>query len=359
MRKANYLCVSSFIGYLAYGLLAAVQVHFGFAEGPLMAWNTGLSLTCCLVIYGLIRSGLAARWRFDPTLGRTQLALGILFFLTTYALSGPAAPATTIIVASHLVYAMFGMPSRQVWHLAAGSLLVLGLVMLACHAAMPLRYPAGQQSVTWLYTTLVAVLIAQLASRVTQMQASLREQRRQLAQALVQVRQLAECDELTRLPNRRTTTETLAQAWQQAPEAGSVGCLALLDIDHFKRVNDQLGHAMGDRVLRCFANTCRAAVRDSDHLGRWGGEEFLLFMPNADAQVASHVLLRLRAAVALQAFGPGDVSLPVSFSAGVAVHDPQERIEACIERADQALYRAKAAGRDRAEFAPRTGAATA
>jgi diguanylate cyclase (GGDEF)-like protein len=119
-------------------------------------------------------------------------------------------------------------------------------------------------------------------------------------------------------------------------------CVALLDLDHFKRVNDTLGHAGGDELLAATGVAWRGVLRDVDLLARWGGEEFAVALPACDLDDALEVVGRLRAAV------PGDHTT----SAGVALWDGMESADALLGRADAALYRAKANGRDRAEAAP-------
>jgi diguanylate cyclase (GGDEF)-like protein len=123
--------------------------------------------------------------------------------------------------------------------------------------------------------------------------------------------------------------------------------LALIDMDHFKIINDRCGHATGDYVLKEFARAGRETLRESDILGRWGGEEFLLVMPDTPVELAVASLERLRTLVCgirLPATGSG---LRVSLSAGIAIHDEHTRtLDDLIARADAVLYAAKNEGRD-------------
>ena len=123
--------------------------------------------------------------------------------------------------------------------------------------------------------------------------------------------------------------------------------VAVIDLDHFKSINDRCGHAAGDKVLQQFAIACREAVRDSDIFGRWGGEEFLLVMPGATLDVAMVALERLRSLafqIELPATGAG---LRVGLSAGLAAFEADiKTLDELIARADAALYKAKDEGRD-------------
>jgi len=162
-----------------------------------------------------------------------------------------------------------------------------------------------------------------------------------------QLVRLASQDGLTGLANRRRTAELATEELAAATAADGPLTIAIIDMDHFKFINDRCGHATGDYVLREFARLGRESVRSQDTLGRWGGEEFLLIMPDATLEVAIATLERLRTLVFginLPASGAG---LRVSMSAGLATRDVQVRsLDELIARADAALYVAKNEGRD-------------
>jgi diguanylate cyclase (GGDEF)-like protein len=162
-----------------------------------------------------------------------------------------------------------------------------------------------------------------------------------------QLVKLASQDALTGLPNRRCTAEVATAALANAIAADSPLAIAIIDMDHFKIINDRCGHATGDFVLKEFARVGREALRDSDVLGRWGGEEFLLVMPGATLEIAQASLERMRTLVFgihLPASGAG---LCVSLSAGLATSLRHGRsLDEMIARADSALYTAKNEGRD-------------
>ena len=174
-----------------------------------------------------------------------------------------------------------------------------------------------------------------------------------LKEAKARLRFEATHDPLTGIYNRRHMQQLLHDGLAQARRYGFPYSIALLDLDHFKRVNDTHGHAAGDAVLRHATGVLRSTIREADILGRWGGEEFLVLLPHAPearaARAARKWLDRLRAAPAEL---PDGTALPVSFSAGVAGFDPDQAAEttdAEAERllhvADERLYAAKAAGR--------------
>lgn len=166
---------------------------------------------------------------------------------------------------------------------------------------------------------------------------------------LESMEQLASTDPLTNAWNRRHFGEMIEGEMHRSDRYGHPLSLLLLDIDHFKRVNDTHGHAEGDRVLVEVADCIRAAIRISDSLVRWGGEEFIVLMPNTGISSATILAERIREGIATHTFeGIGQVTA----SLGLAEYQPSSSRDTWLERADQAMYHAKHAGRNRVERDP-------
>jgi diguanylate cyclase (GGDEF)-like protein len=160
---------------------------------------------------------------------------------------------------------------------------------------------------------------------------------------------LAMRDELTGVRNRRSIMALARSQFATARANATPLCVAILDIDHFKSINDRLGHDVGDAVLTAFAQSCQRQLRSNDGLGRTGGEEFLLVMPGMDTAEAQAVFARLREGLQVARRDLPD-GLELAFSMGVAKASlADESVDGLIKRADQALYRAKHRGRDRCE----------
>ena len=160
-------------------------------------------------------------------------------------------------------------------------------------------------------------------------------------------------DPLTKLSNRRFILTQLAAAVSAARRHERPLSIAMIDIDHFKAVNDEHGHATGDRVLAAVANALRRHLRAEDQLGRLGGEEFLALLPDAGARAAATTAEKLRGEIAALAVVHDGGELAVTISAGWAAWEG-ESPEELLRRADEALYDAKRAGRDRVQGAPAT-----
>lgn len=165
-------------------------------------------------------------------------------------------------------------------------------------------------------------------------------------QAEQEIYQLATTDSLTGIANRRAFSAVLAKELERARRYGVPLALVMYDLDHFKHVNDTHGHDVGDEVLQAVTGLVRENIRAHDVLARWGGEEFMLLMPQTDAPAAGRAAEKLRLAIAAHVFDKVG-KLTVSF--GVAAFEPRDDQASLLKRADDALYRAKAQGRNRVE----------
>jgi diguanylate cyclase len=179
------------------------------------------------------------------------------------------------------------------------------------------------------------------------MKQSLYQSGLKLKEAYKRIEELAELDELTGSFNRRCIMRMLDEEIARAGRSGSPCSIALIDLDWFKRINDAYGHPTGDEVLRTFAITMFANIRSNDRFGRYGGEEFLLVLPDMATDGAVRALDRLRAIIADLDWSAFSSGMKVTISAGVATLQPNETPDTFLMRADRALYAAKARGRDR------------
>ncbi|MDQ2077718.1 sensor domain-containing diguanylate cyclase [Marinimicrobium sp. ABcell2] len=176
-------------------------------------------------------------------------------------------------------------------------------------------------------------------ARQEEMLSELEQTRRRLAA-------LASTDELTGLTNRRVFNQHLDQALALGRRGAPVASLLMADLDHFKRINDSLGHHVGDEVLRTFARICRDVFRTTDVVGRWGGEEFVALLPDTSVNQAYSVAERLHKRLAQVPVHCGEARVEVSVSVGIVALDPDASADANFQRLDAAMYEAKAQGRN-------------
>jgi diguanylate cyclase (GGDEF)-like protein len=172
-----------------------------------------------------------------------------------------------------------------------------------------------------------------------------------LSQALSRLREHTTRDELTGLVNRRHLQELMEQEHQRCIRSGQTFCLAVLDIDRFKSVNEAQGYAVGDAVLHALSQEALRHVRVSDVLGRWGGATFVLVMSDTRAALARGGMERLQQRMGALRILNGSRAVGVTLSGGLAEHHAGESVGQTLERAERALHEAKVQGRDRVVIA--------
>lgn len=210
-----------------------------------------------------------------------------------------------------------------------------------------------RQRSMYLVGSIVALILVSLLALVawrgftvkSRLERQLAKRHRELGEALEMITQLAREDSLTGLLNRRGLLELAEREIQRSRRTSEPLSLVMADIDDFKQLNDQYGHAIGDEVLRHLARRIEQAVRELDIIGRWGGEEFVFLLPRTDIAEARHVVERVRRQVVASPIDTEDGAFPVTLTFGIARVDSD--IEEAVEKADQAMYRGKNAGRDR------------
>lgn len=191
----------------------------------------------------------------------------------------------------------------------------------------------------------VAARLHSLAERVAHMEQEAQGYREHLEEQ----RQKALVDPLTGLPNRAAWSERLDHEVKHWQQHGNTLMLAMLDLDHFKRINDNYGHLAGDKVLKIIASVLRKRLRGSDFIARFGGEEFVLLMPSTVPAAGLKLLESLRASIEACPFHFKGEPVIITVSIGMTAFRPGEHSDQVLKRADQALYRAKNAGRNRVE----------
>lgn len=244
-------------------------------------------------------------------------------------------------------FAALRMTTREA--LLSLALVGLSLVFFFILDDRPIGIPSAtisERTVSALFLLLTLARCTALGLYANKLRESLYRRGKQLKAAVQRIEELAEVDELTGLFNRRSITRALEAEIARAQRSAASSCVALIDIDWFKSINDKFGHPAGDEVLRTFTINIAANIRNIDKLGRYGGEEFLLILPETSEQSAENLLNRLRVIVASLDWNditPGSV---LTFSAGVAQIRPAETVEKLIERVDIALYDSKQRGRN-------------
>ncbi len=205
------------------------------------------------------------------------------------------------------------------------------------------------------FFAILVSMVASLANRFSSMLDSLESEvvarTGELERANAQLSTMALQDPLTGALNRRGFAEQVEMEIRRVRRTGRAFTLILADVDNFKRFNDDYGHAAGDHVLSCVAGLLESQLREIDCVGRWGGEEFVLLLPETNEEGANALAEKLRGSIADNVFEFRGDLLQVTMTFGVAVREGEESLERCLARADKALYEGKRGGRNRVTLA--------
>lgn len=304
-----------------------------------------LSSAGLVVIYVLIRSGFSLRMA-DPSMAFVQMLYAIACNAAAFIITGHGRGVTLPILSVILMFGMFGLSMRQVMLVA-----VYGLALFGFAAWYALLHSTTDET-AGLFVAYVFILFVVLSAttfltwRLQQMSSHMRRQKNQLAAAFEKIQKIATRDELTGVANRRFMLEKIHDEALRAQRTSSPLLLAMLDIDHFKRINDQYGHQQGDRALQMVTSVVQNNIRTNDTLARWGGEEFVILLTDTDLSVGEVCLDRVLRKVAEMEVPMGNDCLRLTVSIGVTPYRSGESVEKTLARADAALYAAKAQGRN-------------
>lgn len=275
-----------------------------------------------------------------------QLLILLLPFLLMWSLGGFANGSVVMIWAFFApLAALFFIDLRAAsrWMLAFLALLIVSAVFNSIFAAHARPMPAMLNTLYFLMNTGCGFTLVALA--LYYFVKDREHAYEQLQQSEIHVRELMLTDPLTGIPNRRHLDDRLIMELARQARYGQPLAVIMTDIDWFKRVNDSYGHAVGDDVLKAFADTLRKNIRQSDFLARYGGEEFILLLPNSTPQEAVAMAERMRMAIKGLVFD--DIDLHITASFGVIISHPGEKMQDVIDRVDRAMYASKSGGRDR------------
>lgn len=319
----------------------------GAVSGPLVAAYAAVAVVICALTTLAYRKGwkLAPR---DAELAEPQIVAALALQLAVVWAAPQIAFPWLCNIFTVFAFGMISLSVREslvIWLLVfAGGGAVL--YANAPRLGIPLATP-GQLALVWLFFAAILGRFVMLSVYASALRSRLRDSRRRLAATLDQVQRLISHDELTRTLNRRSLVARLGEEVSRSERSGASFSLALMDLDHFKSVNDTHGHAAGDEVLRDFAVTVHDAMRQTDVFGRYGGEEFLLILTGSAAAAAREAAERIRVAVGARDWSAAAPGLGVTVSVGIAEFRKGDNIEQILKRADNALYQAKHAGRNR------------
>ncbi len=336
---ASGICIGALV-------LDTFAIRNGLMNGHQVALLAEFSAVGISAFYLIIRSGVNIRLGRMSSLTYPQQIFAMIVTVWTFAIAGSIRGAVISLLVLILMFGVFAFRPRAMVDLALLALLMLAAVMAGLNRVNAAEYPLDVSAYQLGYAALAMFPVCVLSSQIHSLQNALRARSKALEQAVEQIRRLAESDDLTDLLNRRAMVQAIKR--EMVPRHSIPGeiCLALIDIDLFKSINDRFGHQVGDDVLRMFAAVTKTTLRIGDMFSRWGGEEFLLMLPDSSVNQGVECLNRIREVLAATSFDAIAPGLRVTISAGVTDLHPDDTVDAAVERADQAMYRAKQSGRD-------------
>jgi len=347
LAQVNYL-----ITYLVIGVAWAAGHYDGSAW---MAFShVLLGLLTQSVFLLLFKTGLNLRFS-EPSLSNAQIAVAIL--LTTYmlAFSDSLRGSLILVYANILVFGIFQLSRRDLLLQAGLALVCFGSVIAFDYYSSPSSQNLTLSLVQWFILacflgclTITGSYIRELRERLQQRHSTLQAHQETLRGMMGQLQSLATTYSLTGLANRRYFIDEARRRMTLMRPNQTLG-VALIDLDHFKRINDLYGHAAGDEVLQGFAKLATDSLREGDLVARFGGEEFVILLSNTDLDILYQCLERIRVSFAKAHFPSLPEGVNCTLSAGLSMIHQEDDLEVRLNNADQALYTAKNSGRNRCE----------
>lgn len=336
--RRRLLVGGGFVSLYLFALL--VFSVFGAVDRVTLALVCGLAAAACQVFYTLYSHSKNQKQAEKNLTGPIACCALTVMLIATYL-----APESRLIFTSFvfvaIAYGMYYLSRRAMLWLSAVTLMGYAIVIALHHL---LRHDAAllkSELLGWLVLGLTLPGFVLLAGRVRQLHSALFE----AGMRIKNIEESARRDPLIGCYNRRYMVAALEEQKRHADASGAPLCLAVIDLDNFKRINDEVGHLAGDDVLRTFARIAQENARELDVFGRFGGEEFLLIFPQTALLAALNITERIREKVERHPWG-AELKAPVTISIGLTQYNVGESVLDLFSRTDTAMYLAKRGGRN-------------
>jgi diguanylate cyclase (GGDEF)-like protein len=301
-----------------------------------------------IVLYIVFRTGLNLKMT-DPSLTAVQICISMLMVMYGMYFANEARGSLLLVYVIILLFGIFRLNTRDFLLVNIFTLLTYGIDIVLLKIYRPDGVNFNMEYLQLGVLALVLVVFSILGGHISSLRRNLSISKSEQAKYIDIIKEMAIRDELTGVYNRRHLMELLDYEKNRSSRGGGLFCLAMVDIDHFKNVNDNHGHLAGDAVLRTVANVIDKTLRKTEFCGRYGGEEFLLVLTQTDINGALICAERVRSNIEKTAFPDLGPDFKVTVSIGLSEHYLRGDVENTIFRADEALYRAKKGGRNRVE----------
>jgi diguanylate cyclase (GGDEF)-like protein len=346
MRRYLMAASTSFMVLLLLCLLA----WQGFLEWSVLS-NAGIAITLLVVaFYVAFRTGLNERLS-DPSLTVPMIlaATSVLAYVVYNA--DQARGVFMLLYLLPFLFGVFRLSTGTLLNLTLFTIVLYFLVMLGIWHYRGDAFDFRLEVVQWLVLCVVLTWFSFMGGYISKLRRNLAASNVRLETAFRTIQEMSVRDELTGTYNRRYLMQLLVQEKNRIDRGGRGMAVCILDLDHFKSINDSYGHLAGDAVLRVITAEAQASLRTSDFFGRYGGEEFLMILTQTPLEGARVIADRFRRRMEALGFPEIDPQLGITTSIGIAEYIGGEDVVQTLARADAALYRAKHLGRNRVELA--------
>jgi len=338
----------SVVAYIICTFTAYISYLAGFMEWETIAGYLIIVPAIIITLYIVFRTGLNLKMA-DPSLTSVQIYIGIIVTMYGMYFANEARGVLLLIYVIILLFGIFRLNTRSFIYLSIFTMLTYGIDIALLHIYRPQSVNLNIEFLQLAVLALVLVAFSTIGGYISSMRRNLSISKSQQEKYIEIIHEMAIRDELTGLYNRRHVMELLDYEKNRSSRGGSIFCLAMLDIDHFKNVNDNYGHQAGDAVLREVATLMKNTLRNAEFCGRYGGEEFLIVLTQTDIKGALICVERVRTNIENARFPDIGADFKITVSIGLSEYQIREDVEKIISRADEALYRAKKHGRNRVE----------
>ncbi len=346
MSCRSYLFTFSLVCFCWFQGMISVPIVIQYAVSVLLL---------NLIFFVLIKSNYNLRYS-DPSMTFAQIIVSIVppMYVMYFLDSGQARSVFLYLGIVPALYGILALNTLQFMKVALWYVFVFGLLIGTLAVYRSSAMDASLEVIQLLALVLVMTQLAWIGGYINNLRLKLRKRNHelqtsteQLAEALDRIGELARRDELTGLYNRRHLFEVLDQECERVRRKHETFCICIADVDYFKQVNDTRGHQVGDQVLCSVGQKISEGLRNIDCIGRYGGEEFLIVLPQTALEGAMIKAENIRQQIEQLSFNQQGETFKVTLSIGVAEHSINDNIDNTILRADKALYQAKNSGRNK------------
>ena len=331
-------------------LLLALLYWQGFLAARVLIEMAAAITVQVAVFFAVFRSGFNRRFP-DPSLTAPMIVAATTSLAYVIYSAGQARGVFLLIYLVPFLMGVFRLTTRALLVLTLYNVcLYLGVLMLIMRNK-PEVLDVGLEIVQWIVMGVVLTWFAFMGGHFSKLRKNLSQSNARLESAFHTIQEMSVRDELTGAYNRRYLMQLLVQEKNRIDRGGNEMVVCILDIDYFKRVNDEYGHLAGDEVLKIFTHEAHQSLRTSDYFGRYGGEEFLMILPQTSLEGGHVIADRFRNRLESLKFPEIDRDFTLTTSIGITQYVVGEDVVQTLARADAALYRAKRLGRNRVEIA--------